>query len=189
MSHMFASHIVIAGPQPVADKLKGILASAQIEPQAFCLSGEEAIAAAGEARALVLTTYRLPDMTGEEMAARLPNADLLMIAPQDYVCEPPCENVLLLHNPMTQEALVQAVRTMIFAQGRMHPLEEKTQRLSRMLEERRVIEKAKGRLMEERKMSEADAHHYLQKTSMDAGRRMIDVAQEILSAQTLTFEA
>ena len=51
-----------------------------------------------------------------------------------------------------------------------------------MLEERKVIERAKGRLMDQLHLSEAEAHYRMQKTSMDTGRRIIDIAREILDA-------
>ncbi|MBQ7051572.1 MAG: ANTAR domain-containing protein [Clostridia bacterium] len=49
-----------------------------------------------------------------------------------------------------------------------------------MLEERKIIERAKGRLMDQLKLSESDAHYRIQKRSMDMGRRIVDIAREIL---------
>ena len=34
-------------------------------------------------------------------------------------------------------------------------------------------------------LTEAQAHHHIQKKSMDSGRRIVDVAREILEAETL----
>lgn len=53
------------------------------------------------------------------------------------------------------------------------------------LAERGTIEKAKGILMRTRGMSEADAHAALRKTAMNQGRRIVEVAESLLLAETL----
>ena len=53
------------------------------------------------------------------------------------------------------------------------------------LEERKILERAKGILMETRKMSEQDAYRFLQKTSQDKNTPMIDLAKKILLAAPL----
>ena len=45
-----------------------------------------------------------------------------------------------------------------------------------------MIERAKGRLMDALHLSESEAHYRMQKQSMDTGRRIVDVAQEILDS-------
>ena len=185
MSVTQVSRMVIAAPEHVADKLAGILAGAQIQAQTICHSGQEAVAAAGEDGALLLTTWRLCDMSGEELARRMgERSDVLMIVPQEYAVQPE-GNVMLLRNPISQDALVQTVRAMTHCRVRMAELRERAQRLSRTLEERKVIERAKGRLMDTLHLSEAEAHYRIQKKSMDSGRRIIDIAQEILDAQEI----
>lgn len=175
--------LLIAAPEHVADKLVGILAGAKIQAQAVCHSGAEAVSAAGEEGVLLLTTWRLSDMSGEELARRMgEHSDVLMIVPQEYGAQS-AENVLLLRNPINQDALVQTVRAVAHCRARMMALRERVQKLARTLEERKVIERAKGRLMDQLHLSEAEAHYRMQKQSMDSGRRIIDVAQEILDAQ------
>lgn len=49
------------------------------------------------------------------------------------------------------------------------------------LAERSLIERAKGVLMQRRRMSEAEAHHWLRRRAMDRGQRMVQVARELLS--------
>ena len=48
------------------------------------------------------------------------------------------------------------------------------------LEERKLIDRAKGSLMNERRLSEADAYEWLRKTAMNESRRMVDVANSVL---------
>ena len=49
------------------------------------------------------------------------------------------------------------------------------------LNERKIIERAKGLLMATRKLSEADAHKMLRQTAMNQNRRLLDVAQSVLA--------
>lgn len=49
------------------------------------------------------------------------------------------------------------------------------------LRERETIDQAKSRLMRERRFSEPEAHRYLQRQAMSTGRKLLDVAQSLLS--------
>lgn len=55
----------------------------------------------------------------------------------------------------------------------------------RALEERKVIDRAKGTLMKARGIGEDEAHALLRKTAMDQGRRVADVAQARVTAAGL----
>lgn len=184
MSEPDLSRLMIAAPQNVGEKLCAIFAQAGIAPAVVCHSGQEAVLSAGEAGALLVTTFRLPDMSGEEMAAKLgETSDVLMIVPQDFAPQNALpETVITLRNPVSPEALVQSVRVLARCRARMDALRKREKKLERMLEERKVIERAKGRLMDQLHLSEAEAHYRMQKTSMDTGRRIIDIAREILDA-------
>lgn len=180
MTEPFVSHLLIAAPQNVAEKLRDILAAAKIAPSEVCYTGEAALRAAQE-DTLLLTTWRLSDMTGMELARKMgDSADVLMIVPQDCQEEPE-HNVMLLRNPISQEALIQSVRVLRHCGERMHALRERAQNLTRMLEERKIVERAKGHLMDTMHLSESDAHYRMQKMSMDTGRRIVDVARAILA--------
>ena len=183
MTEPMTSRLLIAAPHGTAMKLRDILATAQIVPSAVLSTGGEALAALEDEQALLLTSWRLPDMTGAELARKADAAGVMMIVPGDYdPAELDDADVLTLHNPISQDALIQAVRTMCYCAGRMQALEQKAQKLERQLAERKVIERAKGRLMDALHLSESEAHYRMQKQSMDTGRRIVDVAQEILDS-------
>ena len=67
MGASFSDRFYIAAPQGVAAKLSSMLLAAQIMPSGVVHTGVEAVRAA-QGGAMLLTTYRLPDMTGEELA-------------------------------------------------------------------------------------------------------------------------
>ena len=58
----------------------------------------------------------------------------------------------------------------------------KADKLERTLEDRKIVDRAKGRLMDTLHLSESEAHYRIQKQSMDSGRRIADVAREILES-------
>ena len=64
----------------------------------------------------------------------------------------------------------------------MQQLRARAEKLSRTLEERKLIDRAKGKLMDTLHLTESEAHYRIQKASMDSGRRIADVAREILDA-------
>jgi two-component system, response regulator / RNA-binding antiterminator len=53
------------------------------------------------------------------------------------------------------------------------------------LEERKVIDRAKGILMQRKGLSEPDAYSLLRKTAMNENRRIADVAQSVVTAADL----
>ncbi|WP_106754382.1 ANTAR domain-containing response regulator [Pannonibacter carbonis] len=53
------------------------------------------------------------------------------------------------------------------------------------LEERKVIERAKGILMQSRGLSEADAFALLRQTAMNEKKKMADIAQSVVTAASL----
>ena len=145
MSDGTMERIVVAAPTATAEKLQGILSAANLKPDAVYAAGAEALAAVRREGAVMLTTWRLSDMTGSELAERLGDAyDVLMIVPPDYQ-ETPGDSALALRNPVSPDALLQSVRTMRYCHGRMNELRFKTHKLERALEDRKLIDRAKER--------------------------------------------
>ena len=71
--------------------------------------------------------------------------------------------------------------------ARMAAMEADLQAARRALQERKVIERAKGVLMARLGMNEEAAFRVLQKTSMDQNRRLLEVAEATLSLPNLAF--
>lgn len=53
------------------------------------------------------------------------------------------------------------------------------------LEDRKLIDRAKAILMKQRQLSEADAYNLLRKTAMNQNRRIVDIAQSLITAAGL----
>jgi len=60
-------------------------------------------------------------------------------------------------------------------------LRDELERANQQLEERKIIERAKGLLMKERGLSEEDAYGLLRTAAMNENRRVADVARSIVS--------
>jgi response regulator NasT len=66
-----------------------------------------------------------------------------------------------------------------------HRLREELDRAKQALEDRKIIDRAKGILMKSRTISEEDAYALLRKTAMNESRRMADVARSLVTAAKL----
>ena len=73
--------------------------------------------------------------------------------------------------------------------SRLARMEAELEGAQRALQERKVIERAKGALMSKLGLSEEEAFRTLQKASMDHNRRLLDVAQATLALPDLAFAA
>jgi response regulator NasT len=60
-------------------------------------------------------------------------------------------------------------------------LRDELERANQQLEERKLIERAKGILMKEREVSESDAYALLRTAAMNENRRIVDVARSVVS--------
>lgn len=72
------------------------------------------------------------------------------------------------------------VRTAVAIFERHRQLEAELRRAEGSLAERRLIDQAKSVLMKRRKMSEPEAYRWLQRRAMKSGRRMAEIAGELL---------
>ena len=61
-----------------------------------------------------------------------------------------------------------------------------TRELKQTLEERKVIERAKGRLMERLRLSEEEAFRRLRRAAMNSRRPMIEIARAVLVSESVT---
>jgi len=83
-------------------------------------------------------------------------------------------------NPQLGRSLVDIVREQAV---RLQSLSDDLISAKAALEERKVIEKAKGLLMRHRQMSESEAHKMLREMSMNQGKQMGEVADALISME------
>lgn len=85
-----------------------------------------------------------------------------------------------LAKPFREEDLAPAIELSITQFLKTSKLTQKVSRLKEQLENRKVIEKAKGLLMQNENLSEVEAYRKLQKISMKKNRSMKEVADAII---------
>ena len=73
-----------------------------------------------------------------------------------------------------------AIEVALALYSEIRALEEKTRTLTEQLETRKVVERAKGLLMEKQGLTEQEAFRKIQKASMNNRKSMREVAEAIL---------
>jgi response regulator NasT len=88
-----------------------------------------------------------------------------------------------LTKPAGAERLIPAIRLATARFREWSALTGRVSELSKKMEERKTIERAKGILMELRGINEGDAYRLMQRESQQRSRSMMDVARTIIAAQ------
>ena len=87
-----------------------------------------------------------------------------------------------LTKPLRQQDLLPAMEIAVAHCAEVEGLKEKIDDLHEVIDNRKVIEKAKGVLMSVDRLSEADAYRVMQKMAMDKRKSLRQVADGILKA-------
>jgi response regulator NasT len=148
---------------------------------------------AGQALAMVLRAR--PDVT--ICAVGLPDGDGVAAATVITATGSP----VVLFTSHTQDELVaraQAGGIMAYLLKPLRPAElapaldlavarfSETRQLRQTLEERKVIERAKGRIMERLNLTEDDAFRRLRRAAMNSRRPMVEIARALLVSESVT---
>ncbi len=93
-----------------------------------------------------------------------------------------------LTKPLRQQDLLPAIEIALKHVEEVEDLKEKIEDLREFIENRKVMEKAKGLLMEKSRLSEAEAYRIMQKSAMDKRKTLLQVAKGILSSDVLASQ-
>ncbi len=88
-----------------------------------------------------------------------------------------------LVKPYQRDDLVPAVELALARFREFRALEGQVDALEERLEVRKLVDRAKGRLIDEHAMTESDAFAFVQQTAMAGRRKMADVATEIVEGR------
>lgn len=92
--------------------------------------------------------------------------------------------VFTLSKPTAKATMTIALEWMASARERLRRFEKKTLSIEEKMEEIRLVNRAKWLLIDELKMSEPDAHRYIEKQAMDRCISKRKVAEEIIKTYT-----
>jgi response regulator NasT len=164
------------------------------EPVGPVGDGEQAVALAKESVPdLYLFDIEMPNLDGLAAAARLADEGLrrpvVVITGVDdprLVERSIASGVsAYLTKPIDARELEAAIELAHLRQAEFEALEAEVGRAHQALEDRKLVERAKGLLMSALQLSEQDAFRRLQKTARERNLRLADVARRIVEQQSL----
>lgn len=88
--------------------------------------------------------------------------------------------ILTLPKPISRQMVFQSMKLLAATRQKIRALEERTSSLQSKMEEIRLVNRAKLLLIEHLKMSEPEAHRYIEKRAMDACVRRRTIAENII---------
>lgn len=139
---------------------------------------------------LVITDIKMPDMDGIDAAVQIfrdhPTPVILVSAfhDPDLIRRAEADRILaFLVKPIKQADLEPAIAIAMRRFEQFQAMRKETSDLKQALEDRKIIERAKGILMKKVGLDEHDAFRRMQKLASEKNRKLIEIAQMILTAE------
>lgn len=156
-----------------------------------CKTGRELVALClKEKPQLVITDIKMPEMDGIDAAKQIYEAHPLPVIlvsahhETELIRRAECDYVMAyLVKPIKQTDLEPAIALAAHRFDQFQSLRREAADLRQALEDRKIIERAKGILMRQAHLDEPDAFRRLQKLASEKNRKLIDVAHIILLAE------
>lgn len=182
------SVLLVSGSDKFTTAFSALLPTSQYQPVRIASTANEAKRCTTErAYDFVVIDLPLPDEPGTRFAidcCRSQTTVVLVFARNDAYPEVYDKvvdhGIFTLAKPISRSALTQALSWMASARERLRRLEKKTLSIEERMEEIRIVNRAKFLLISEKKMLEADAHHYIEKFAMDNCISKTDAAKTII---------
>ncbi|MDY3771781.1 MAG: ANTAR domain-containing protein [Candidatus Faecousia sp.] len=135
---------------------------------------------------LVILNAPLRDEFGTQLALNLSRDNLcvLMLVPAesfDAVCyKVEDEGILTLSKPVSRNGLLGAIKLLTAMRGKLRKLDRQNQALQEKMQDIRTVNRAKWLLIEIKRMTENEAHYYIEKQAMDMRLSRREVAENII---------
>ena len=135
---------------------------------------------------LVILNAPLRDEFGTQLALNLAQDNLcvLMLVPAesfDAVCyKVEDEGILTLSKPVSRNGLLGAIKLLTAMRGKLRKLDRQNQALQEKMQDIRTVNRAKWLLIEIKRMTENEAHYYIEKQAMDMRLSRREVAENII---------
>lgn len=136
---------------------------------------------------LMIIDAPLPDEGGDDLAlyaAEKGDSGVILIVENSAIDgiagDVEDAGVFVLPKPVSPELFGQAAKLLMACKARMRTLESENSKLHRKIEEIRMVDRAKCVLIQTLNMTEAQAHRYIEKQSMDMRLSRVEVAEGVL---------
>ena len=151
--------------------------------------GDRAVELVGELDPdVVILDVKMPGLDGIEAARRIAASHdtavvILTAFSQRELIDRAIEAGALAYlvKPFSRSELVPAVEIARTRHRKMRALTDQARTMAERLEARKVLDRAKGVLIDEAGLTEGDAFHFIQTTAMSGRQTMVDVARAVLS--------
>lgn len=178
--------IVVLPKLEDAKSIKNVLVRNGFHVTGVCTTGAQVLQLVdGLTDGIVICSYKLKDMIYAELQKNLPaDFEMLLMASEQLLAECYGSGILCLAMPLKVHELVSTLNMMI--QNMEHRRRKRREMpRNRRPEEEMLIREAKKLLMERNRMTEEEAHRYLQKCSMESGINLVETAQMVLVMKDL----
>lgn len=176
-------NIIVALPKlEEAKAIRSILMKNGFSVTGVCTTGAQVLNQADEwDDGIVICGYKLTDMIYSELHECLPQGiGMLLVASQHVLDDCLNDDIVCLSMPLKVHDLTGTVEMMCQTLARRRKKERRRPK-RRDEEELALIEEAKSLLMSRKRMTEEEAHRYLQKCSMDSGTNMTETARMVMT--------
>ena len=182
------SVLVVSSTKKGVEFISGLLDTGEYFPVSYAKNGSDA------RRMLITNSYDLiiinaplTDEFGEELAIHIVenavSGVLLIVKSElfDEICYRVEEfGVFTVSKPLSKQYFYQALKLCTATVERLRVFEKEKVKLQVKIDEIRIIDRAKCTLIEYLKMSEAQAHRYIEKQAMDMRTTKKSIAESIL---------
>lgn len=161
--------------------MKSVLVKNGFDVAAACLTGAQALQAVERLEAgVVLCGIRFVDMMYYDLKDCLPDTfEMVVVSGSSQWQEYGDDDVICLPMPLKAYDLVDTISDLLTdIHRRLKAEKEKPKK--RSADEQGIINQAKTLLIEKNGLTEAEAHRYLQKHSMDNGTNMVETSYMVL---------
>ena len=84
--------------------------------------------------------------------------------------------------PVDETALIPAIEIALHKYEQIKKMEKEVGKTKEALDDRKYVDRAKGMLMDRRKITEKEAYVYIRKLAMDKGHSMVEISKMLLKA-------
>lgn len=181
--------LAVSRSEKFSAALRALLPAGRYDPLVTVSGGREARERLAESHFdIAIINDPLPDLSGEALATEVCRESgagvLLLVRADDF----PAVNqrvsphgVLTLPKPTTETMIAQSLMLLCGTRERLRRLEERAVSMEEKMVEIRIVNRAKCLLIEQLKMTEQEAHRYIEKQAMDRCVTRRTVAENILS--------
>jgi len=180
--------LIVSGSEHGCEQVQALLKTVGVEADNVCLSGKTAEEYLKQtAYQLVIVNAPLEDEYGELIAKRayVGHSDVMMIVKEEHAdaVREKIQNtgILMLTKPLKKAVFQQAVQCILWHEKHMTQLREEQDKLNAKIQETNLINRAKLLLIQVLRMSESQAHRYIEKQAMDLRVTRREIAEGIIN--------